>query len=881
MKQILSILIILSLPFSAFSQTLITGSVKNKKGEPLSVNATVQAKGSVTIAGFAATDAQGNYSLNYKGNADSITVAISGMSIGKHTKTVANRTQKVDFVIEEKPLELKEVTVTAPKIKLKGDTLDYSVSAYTDQNDRVIGDVLKKMPGIEVAPSGKISYQGKGINRFYVENLDLLQGRYGIATNNIAAKDVATVQVFENHQPVKALRDRTVSDEAAINLKLKDSAKGTLAVTGLAGLGYEPLLWNVELVSMYFAKTMQNMTVYKGNNSGDDVASEFRIHYDYERIYMDPGSSLSVQSPGAPPVPSKRYLYNHSHAVTTNQLFKLGEDTELTAGALYYDDRIEKEGYSRHEQYLPGDTALAIEERINSTSKIHNAELAFRLNANAKDYYLNNALNLTGNWNSDAGRGLTRSSAANIDEMISQHLDKPAFTIGNTLNWIKNLRNNSYKIYFSTGYGYKPHSLTVSPVDYFGDNSLSSLTQNAISKDFASVFRISYGLKFGNFNLNYDLWGRADIRNLETELAGKNMNGRTDAPNDSLKNDLGYNTYQTGINQSYAYNNGNLKASVQLPLTYFVLNIDDRIPKQFAEYKKWLLNPSISIKYDLTAELYLAAVAGFSRSLGDMNAAYTGYIMHNYRSLLRNSVDCLFETQSGSGNFYVSYRNVFEALFINAGFNYNRSWKNLLYGYNYQGIMNVKTTIEQPTLSDNYSIRGNANKGLNFWSATLRVSGGYSAGVGELLIQDKILNYRSQGYNAGAELNIIPFSFFGMNYSMSWNQSKSYVIERPERFPFVRITSQSGKFNLFPHKTLTINFNIEHQYNSVASNRNTNFADAGVKVKYKQWDLELTFNNIFNAMQYVSASYNDISSYYYSYNLRPASVLLKARFKLK
>jgi hypothetical protein len=64
----------------------------------------------------------------------------------------------------------------------------------------------------------------------------LLQGRYGLATNNISAKDVAIVQIMENHQPIKALKDRSFSDQAAINLKLKDAAKGTLALSAMAGL---------------------------------------------------------------------------------------------------------------------------------------------------------------------------------------------------------------------------------------------------------------------------------------------------------------------------------------------------------------------------------------------------------------------------------------------------------------------------------------------------------------------------------------------------------------------------------------------------------------------------------------------------------------------
>jgi hypothetical protein len=401
-----------------------------------------------------------------------------------------------------------------------------------------------------------------------------------------------------------------------------------------------------------------------------------------------------------------------------------------------------------------------------------------------------------------------------------------------------------------------------------------------LSEDLASVLRFSYGLKLGNFNLNYDLWGRADLRNLETDLQATGFDGQINLPDDSLKNDLGYNVYQTGIHQHYIYDNGRFKATFQMPLTCYILTVDDRIPDKFTKHNRLIINPILSFKYDLTSGLTVASGADFSRSQGDMNSSYTGYIMHSYRSLMRNSIDRLFESRSGGGNVSFSYRNVFEALFINAQLNYRRSWKNLLYGYNYQGIMNVKTTIDQPTQSDASGIKISASKGLNFCSATVRASGGYNTGQGELLIQDAILNYRSQGYNAGGSINMNPLSFLGINYSLSWNQSQSYTVERPERFPAIRGTSQNAQVNVFPHKTLTVNFNFEYRYNSAASNRYTTFADAGIKFKNNRWDLELALNNLFNAKQYVSASYSDISAYYYSYDLRPASVLLKIRFKI-
>ena len=344
------IFIFLFLSSVVSAQTVITGSVKSKSGEPLEASVTLQAEGSVLIAGFTYTDANGNYSAVYKGDADSIIVTISGINIGKYSKTVPNHSGIVNFEIDEKPLEIKEVTVKAPKIFASGDTINYLVGSYMDQNDRVIGDVLQKMPGIEVAPSGAIKYQGTSINRFYIENMDMLKGRYSLAVKNISAKDVATVQILEYHQPIKALKDKILSDQAAINLKLKEEAKGTWSLSGLAGVGYSPVLWNAELVAMFFGKTKQNMSAFKSNNSGENVVGEFRAqYYDYERVILGSGGMLSVQSPTTPPVPSKRYLYNRSYAAGINHLFKLNDDTELTANVLYYNDRIEKEGYSYYE----------------------------------------------------------------------------------------------------------------------------------------------------------------------------------------------------------------------------------------------------------------------------------------------------------------------------------------------------------------------------------------------------------------------------------------------------------------------------------------------------------------------------------------------------
>jgi hypothetical protein len=860
------------------AQSIFTGSIKNKSGQSIIGTVTIQDKDCLTISGFSQSDAKGEFEISYAGKADSVTITISGMTIGKHSKTITNKSQRVDFVIQEQAIQLKEVTVKSAAIKQSGDTLNYLVGAYANQNDRVIGDVIRKMPGIEVAEDGKISFNGKEINKFYVENLDLLHGRYGIATNNIPMKAVSVVQVLENHQPIKALREKITTDDVAINLKLKDSAKGALSIMGMLGGGYQPTLWNAEFTGMYFGKKRQNMTVYKGNNSGDDVASEFRTHYDYERVYMDPSSPLRIQMPTTPSVPRKRYIDNRSHAITTNHLIKPSDNSELTTSILYHDDRIKKEGYSYYEQFLPADVQkLIIEEQISSTNHIHNAEVASRFKINKTDYYLNNSFNLKGSWNNDLGVGNTWNNVNQSHTQVSQHLDQPFFSIDNTLNLIKTISDNSYTIYFSAGYSQKPHTLTISPVSYLEERELETLMQDLTSRDFGSVLRLSYGLKIKNFKLDYALWGRADIRHLETMLYGEPQTTLFDR---AFQNDLWYNTYQAGLSQRYSYEQGNFRATLGMPFIYYALLNKDKIPDTHQTYQRLNFQPSLSLKYEYRDFIFYAS-GSTGRNFGDMNTGYTGYIMHGYRSLLRNTADRLLETRSVNTNTSIDYRNALSALFINLGVNYGYSWKNLLYGYNYQGVMSIKNTIVQPTDMENYGVRLTASKGLDFWRSTLRVYGNYNEGNSQQLIQNEVLNSRFRSYGAGAGLNVTPISFISLNYSFSWGESQSYMVGRSSDFPKIRQTSQTINLDIFPTKAITINMNVEHQYNRAASQRYTTFADASMKWKNQKIDIELGVNNIFNAKQYVSASYSEISTYYYSYSLRPVSALLKIRFKIK
>lgn len=121
-------------------------------------------------------------------------------------------------------MNLKDVTVSVPPIKVKGDTLTYNVASFKNASDRSIEDIIRKLPGINVSEDGRIYYNGESINKFYIEGVDLLSGRYALASRNISPDDVSEVNIYENHQSKRVLKDIKYSDKAAINLKLKNKS---------------------------------------------------------------------------------------------------------------------------------------------------------------------------------------------------------------------------------------------------------------------------------------------------------------------------------------------------------------------------------------------------------------------------------------------------------------------------------------------------------------------------------------------------------------------------------------------------------------------------------------------------------------------------------
>ena len=100
---------------------------------------------------FAMTSSDGTYSIEYSGDDDSLAVRVTGFNLRTQTRVIPARSMTVDFSMEWAAMSLGEVTVRAEPVERRTDTVVYHVESFRESGDRTIGEVMSRMPGIEVS----------------------------------------------------------------------------------------------------------------------------------------------------------------------------------------------------------------------------------------------------------------------------------------------------------------------------------------------------------------------------------------------------------------------------------------------------------------------------------------------------------------------------------------------------------------------------------------------------------------------------------------------------------------------------------------------------------------------------------------------------------
>lgn len=860
-----------------YAQDCIAGIVKLAETNEPSCGVTVilYETGNESILGYDITNEQGIFKIEYSSDAESISVSINGFNVKTVTKVVPSGTKQVDFIVEQAKNRIREVKVTASAITRQSDTVTYYVENFRDDTDRTIGEVLKKLPGIQVEKSGEIKYNGKSINKFYIEGMDMLSGRYGIATNNVQAKDIAAVEVYEDHQPIKVLQDWVKSDRAAINLRLKDSAKGTWNVILQGGVGYKPFLWDVEALPMFFGKGFQTISTYKTNNTGKDVARELESHYGE---LEGSESVLHVSMPQLPPIEESRYLDNNVHALSVNTITKLSDDTDLTADVSYIHDNLNSEGSMSTTYFIPGQSPHVVEENIKAYDKKDILGVNLQLRNNSKTSYLLERLSFEGHRKTDF------SDLTDNDGIINQSLSCPELTLRNWLHTVRIVRSWNINFESTTDWDMQSSQLTVQPTPYtelFGTMLESGdAIQDLDTWRFRTDNNLNVSRAIGNWTLSMNATIRLHLEDMKSSLYGRTENDMIIKPADSLNNGVRWSRFGVIAGSSVTYKQDWFTGIVSMPLDLMNTMRHDRIIADSYSQTNLLFSPGLSMLMNLTYKFRLNVYGNWTENAGDLYDSYSGYVMTGYRTIgKKNGIPRRSQRQTATLD--IIYTDPLNGLFATAYGSWWRHKENATASTFYEDYLMINSVIPVSNISQGITTRARISKRLGFISTTLSAHAGWSRAWHEYMRQNVIVPAIYDQIVTGLEIH----SRFGKRVTFVYDGNYIHNASRinDEVKNPIDGMNQNADFSVTFYKGFVLKIGVEHHFNnSVKGNdRNMLFADASLTYKRGRFEYMLEANNIFNTDTFSSFAYNDIISYSYTTSLRPFSLMLKVRFSLR
>jgi len=881
-------LLVIGLIFSvaSFAQS-IRGTVTDSLGKAVPYANINLKNGSNLIIAYAISNDKGGYLLTVPAAAakDSLRVEISCMGFKKQSKPITNISAPVNFVLSAAVNQLKEVIVKNknPWLRTNGDTIGYKVSDFSNPQDRVIGDVIKKLPGISVATDGTISYNGKNISNLYIGGDNLLDDKYNIATNTIPNGVVDQVQVIQNDQPIKMLRNKVVSDDVALNLTIKKGAKLQLVGQETVGAGL-PGNYDVDLNAMMFKDAYKAINYLKGNNTGYDLQQDLVSHNasDYQQLIGNslPQPLLSLGTINDPELARNRYLFNQSGVLNINNLVNLKKDWQLRINAYYLHDRQTQDNSQQTSIFLPGDTVRYNESQHNRINQdIFHAQ--FNIRHNADKNFLNDMFQF------DDNHTVSYSDLNTNGAPLSQRLKDHLQSFSNEFNLIQSNRsNNIIQVYSYISHLTEPESLVIEPnynaAQFNNGIPYEQLIQNVNVPTWYTNNYVSYkipgSLGTESFRAGFSLQSQSLNSNLVTLQTDHSIH----APSDSAVNRLNWDKRRFYAEAAYDLPGDKLKANLTLPLTLQQINYTDTTYALNRGLTRLYFNPHLQLKYYTSIENFVTLLYNYRNQAGTIEDIYQGDILKNYRTLYTNSADLTLQ-QNQVGALGFNYRKALTLFFWSVNVLYNHISANNIASSIITDSLQRREALPYPNSTDAWTVNGTVSK--YSFALTTTFSGGFQfQSTRTVQIQNNVLlpfNTTSENVNVGADTKVNDQINFSYKANFTRTDSHSQAAESAYH---INQLLQQASVNYNPAEFLQLKLAGEHYFTRQQGNPDLKyfFADASAKYKIDKWkmDLELDANNFLNVKTYSALNLSANTLTASSYTLPGRIILLKVLFNL-
>ena len=859
MRIILFIVTCLGITYIANAQTKVTGTVINEEKKPVgSVIVKVASKGK--MLGYGTTSGKGIYFITLKENlTDSALISFSHISYDPVSETIKKtkaETLVKNIMLMGRSVALREVTVKARPIFLKGDTLSYNLASFLGKGDVTLEDGLKRLPGVCVSNGGSISYMGLPIAEFQIEGLDLLGERYSLATKNMMTDQVTRVEIMRRFHKHKVDKNEQ-SDAVAFNVKLSPKAKLKPIGTEETGIGYmqggnDKWLGKLGLTGMLFTKNFQTISSVKTGNYFDYGRGDWGMDVSTTATKLLPGWGSGASAPAD-------YIFQHNGMASLNAIQRLDSIHTLRVNADYSYHRQTSEVLTQN-TYLSNDgNYITVGEQTTPYQYEHQAKFSATYNEDAKNHYLYEEFALKANFETNEGNLLYQTDG--VEESVIQHRKQYSLEASNNISYAVKRGKHRTDLYSVLNFRRTP---TVR-LNFENEGRVS--TQTAKSTQLSMNNSMDYSLNLG----------KGHYIHMPISLGGSLEFVETDRMQEGLlsgHNRLHGGQISPGTSPYYNWTSPNKRLFIEgrLPLTwnfFWVYYFSDR-SLQFT--------PNATIKCTFNANNKLTFNSGYSQWTGDLaqmlGMMLTDTIQTSYRSYTATTTGIIGHYKNWNTSLDWNYQQPLNFFTFHANLSHNRSWQNVLYSQSVNGIDLTNTSLAQNSQVQSTNISLSASKNIPSLFAKFNISSNYGFGSSQTAVNGQMIEPHTRKASCDADITFSSLSWLELKYDchFGWNRT-TYADVRNEQTSF----GHNVELHIFPVDVLDFSLRYNYTRLEVSDNHFKQLSMLGASTQWKlkkEFVLRLELNNLLNQRHYAYTVFDGINTFSYDTYLCGRNVML-------
>ncbi len=810
-----------------FSQdpSTFSGRIRaSDNGAPLA-NVFITAFSNHVTVGTAYTGEDGAFQLKCSSPPTELSASLLGYKV--HYQRLPATESPLEILLSPAKLAIEPAAIQAPVVEERGDTLSYQAQAFLDGSEHVLGELLEKLPDITIHPSsGAIYYNGRPINKFYVEGMDLMGSRYGVVTQNLSADRIDRVEVLRRHQPVKALQGIELSGDSAVNIILKKDERNVWTFGASAAAGAPPLpLFNASAMLTRFAQTAQDLFLLKGNNTGNDILRELQAQQyfgkarsfvvDTRNMDADFGTELHPARTELP-LPMQYWYDNLSGLASLNHLRRTEEDSQFRLNLNGAAERFRETSLTRETVRLDGAESLTIEEQRSLLDRQFFGSLSASVQRNNAHHFFSNEFTAAGQLRN------AKSSLSHVAPYAQQY-DLPAFKLQNRVQMtLRSRENRAFSFSSDTKFVRNTQQAEFTTAAYRVSQDLS---QNVFSSENAADLDFRTGALNWKGSAGIDLAYNGTL----TRLTGLAEQGLPET-----QQDFRVFSVLPHLSLRSIFHLGASQWTVSLPASISLVFTQNRLlaAPEFS--------PSLSFSLRLGQSWDFNTSATFTQTHSAPESLAETYIMQDWRTLARR--DSLRRTTRLSASARLRYSDNVGLFFATLSGNYTHLNTDRASAYDYSPLLTFRSFLPVALSSESYSATGRLSKyfGARMFVLNLTCTGAWS-GRDEFL-QGKAVHYLDFTLSTEIALNCNPVPW------LSASAKGAHILTDVRGVAPVKCRTLvcDGELIIHPVRRLSLRLQGYGLWQQIPGQQisNTPLLDASAGWKFKKYELILECRNI-------------------------------------